>query len=70
MNETKKLYLSSDDKKLLGVCGGIANYFQVDSTLIRLLWTVLTILSGIFPGILAYLLAALIMPSRVAQPKP
>ncbi len=64
MNETKKLYLSSKDKKLLGVCGGIAEYLGVDSTVIRLLWAGVTILSGFLPGILAYLLAALIMPPR------
>lgn len=36
----KKLYLSSVDKKLLGVCGGVAEYFNIDPTLIRVIWAV------------------------------
>lgn len=58
----KRLYLSRTDKRLAGVCGGIAEYFEVDPTIIRLTWLVLTVLSGIIPGILAYLVAAVIMP--------
>lgn len=57
--ETKKLYRSDRDKMLCGVCGGIGEYFNIDSTLIRLLWAVL-ICSG--PGILAYIVAAIIIP--------
>lgn len=41
----KKLYLSDTDKKLCGVCGGIAEYFEVDTTLIRLVWVMLSIFS-------------------------
>ena len=57
----KKLYLSKD-KKVLGVCGGIGEYFEVDPTLIRLGWVVLAILTGIVPGIIAYIIAAIVMP--------
>lgn len=56
----KKLYRSNSDKKLCGVCGGIAEYFNVDSTIIRLIVVVLA-LAGCL-GLIAYLLAALIMP--------
>lgn len=49
----KKLYRSDTDKMLCGVCGGVAEYFNVDSTLIRLLWAVLAC-SG--PGIVPILL--------------
>ena len=45
MNE-KKLYKSSTDKKLAGVCGGIAEYFNIDSTLVRLGWVVFSLLGG------------------------
>lgn len=62
--QMKRLYLSKKDKKLSGVCGGIAEYFEVDSTLIRLAWVVLTIITGILPGLIAYLIAAIIMPER------
>ena len=58
----KKLYKSSTDKKIDGVCGGIAEYFHVDSTLIRLGWVVFSLLGG--SGVLAYILAALIIPRR------
>ena len=61
MNE-KKLYKSSTDKKLAGVRGGIAEYFNIDSTLVRLGWVVFCALGG--SGLLAYIIAALIMPDR------
>ena len=61
MNE-KKLYKSSTDKKLAGVCGGIAEYFNIDSTLVRLGWVVFSLLGG--SGLLAYIIAAIIMPAR------
>jgi phage shock protein C len=61
----KKLYLSQEDKKLFGVCGGLAEYFDVDSTLVRVLWIV-----GIFAAgsaILAYLICAAVMPKKPDQ---
>ncbi len=64
MSTAKKLYLASKDKKLLGVCGGLAQYLGVDPTVIRLLWTLITLLSGILPGLVAYLLAAMIIPAH------
>ncbi len=57
----RKLYRSDTDKMLCGVCGGIAEYFNVDPTIIRLLWTVLTCTG---PGIVAYIIAAVIIPRR------
>ncbi len=59
----KRLYLSDTDKKIAGVCGGVAEYLAVDPTIIRLLWALLA-LSGV--GIVAYLVAWIIMPSRVS----
>ena len=60
--EKKRLYKSLTDKKLLGVCGGIAEYFGIDSTLVRLAWVLLSLAWG--AGILAYVLAALVMPTE------
>ena len=60
---SKKLFKSSVNKKLCGVCGGIAEYFDVDPTLIRLLWVVVTLCGG--AGLLAYIIAAIIMPSQI-----
>lgn len=59
----KRLYVSND-KKLAGVCGGIAEYIGVDPTLVRLAYVFLTVVSGVAPGVLAYIIAAAIMPSR------
>ncbi len=56
----KKLYRSTKDKKIAGVCGGIAEYFEVDSTIIRLAVVLLTIFAGM--SIWLYIIAALIMP--------
>jgi phage shock protein C len=60
----KRLYLSNSDKKISGVCGGIGEYFGIDSTLIRLAWIILTILTGVLPGIIGYIIAALITPKK------
>ena len=56
----KKLYRSDENKMLAGVCGGIAEDFGVDPTLIRLAWVVFSLLGG--SGLLAYILAAIIIP--------
>ena len=56
----KKLYKSSRDKKLCGVCGGIAEYFEIDPTLVRLALVALCFLG--FSGVLAYIIAAIIIP--------
>ena len=58
----KKLYKSRTDKKLAGVCGGIAEYLELDSTVIRLILIFLIIFCGF--GILAYIIAALVMPYK------
>ena len=56
----KRLYRNMNDKKLCGVCSGIADYFSLDPTLVRLAWAVLVVFGGC--GILAYILAAIIIP--------
>lgn len=56
----KKLTRSKTDKKLAGVCGGIAEFFDVDVTVIRILWVLATFMGG--SGLLAYIICALLMP--------
>ena len=58
----KRLYKSKEDRKLCGVCAGIAEYFEVDPTLVRLAWVVFCLLGG--SGVLASILAAIIMPEE------
>lgn len=65
--EPKKLYRSRTDKKIFGVCGGIADYFGTDATIVRLAWVIITILTGIVPGVIAYTVVALVMP---LEPQP
>lgn len=56
----KRLHRSSTDRKIAGVCGGIAEYLGWDPTLVRLLWIVLTLAGG--SGILIYLILWVVMP--------
>ena len=59
----RRLTRSAGDSKIAGVCGGIAEYFSVDATAVRLLWVLLSIFGGaVVGGVIAYALAWLIMP--------
>ena len=59
----KKLYKIEEGRKLDGVCGGIAEYFNVDPTLIRLIWALVT-LCTVGVGLIGYLICAVIMPKK------
>ena len=63
----KKLYRSRENKVISGVCGGIATYFDVDATFIRLLWAVTVLLGG--TGIVAYILCIIIIPEEPMKKK-
>ena len=58
----KRLYKSNENKMVCGVCGGIAVYFDIDPTLVRLGWVLFCALGG--SGILAYIIAAIVIPGR------
>lgn len=62
--EPKKLYRSDKNKVFAGICGGMGEYFDVDPTVIRLFWLIIIILSGVFPGLVAYFLALFIVPKK------
>ena len=62
MDKSKKLYKANEKKMLDGVCAGIAEYFGLDPTLVRLAWVLFCALGG--SGVIAYLLAAIIIPLR------
>ncbi|MDF2611806.1 MAG: putative rane protein [Lachnospiraceae bacterium] len=59
--EQKKLYRSSTNKMICGVCQGVAEYINIDPTVVRLLWVIFSF-TGF--GILAYIIAAIIMPVK------
>lgn len=60
----KRLHRSNENKVIAGVCGGIAEYFDMDPTLIRLAWILFCVLGG--SGVLAYIIAAIIIPEKTA----
>lgn len=59
----KRLHRSKN-RSFLGVLGGFGEYWKVDQVMLRVLFVLLVILSGFFPGVVAYFIAALIMPGR------
>ena len=61
----KKLYRVQKDKKLAGVCAGIAEYFSIDPTIIRLIWALLVLCAG--TGLLAYIICAFLIPEKPAD---
>jgi len=56
----RKLLRAKDDKKIAGVCGGIAKYFDIDATIIRLIWVFFIFCAG--GGLLAYVICAIVIP--------
>lgn len=63
--EPKRLYKSEKNKVFAGVCGGIGEYANIDPVVVRLLWTLLSFFTGIVPGIVAYIVSALIIPKKL-----
>ena len=60
----KKLCRSKTDKKIAGVCGGLAKYLNIDATIIRLIWAIAVLCVG--SGLLAYIICALVIPEDSA----
>jgi phage shock protein PspC (stress-responsive transcriptional regulator) len=67
----RRLFRSATDVRIAGVCAGIAEYFDVDPTIVRLLWALLTLVPGaIVLGVFAYGIAWLVMPQATSTPPP
>lgn len=66
----KKLYKSRTDKMLCGVLGGFAEYLGVDSTIVRIIYAVLSLFSAGFPGIIIYIICALVIPEKPFDVEP
>jgi len=62
----KRLYRSTTDRKIAGVCGGLAEYFKIDPTIIRVIFFIL-LLPGGFPGFIPYVILWLIVPYKPAS---
>ncbi|MCI0424818.1 MAG: PspC domain-containing protein [Actinobacteria bacterium] len=59
----KRLYRSTTNKQVSGVCGGIAEYMGWDPTVVRVGWVLLTLFTGMFPGVIGYLVLAVVVPA-------
>jgi len=66
VEERKRLWRSRDDAVIAGICGGVADYFNVDPVLIRVLWVIFTLVAG--GGIIAYLACWLVIPREPELP--
>ena len=62
MVDQKKLFKSQDDRMISGICAGVAEYFEIDPTLVRVLWVLFSVAGG--AGVLAYIIAHVIVPER------
>jgi phage shock protein C len=60
----KKLMRPRADRKIAGVCAGMAEYFDLDITLVRVLWIVITFFTGIVFGVIGYIVAWIVMPEE------
>jgi phage shock protein C len=65
--EIKRLYKSETDVLIWGILGGIGEYFDLDPTVLRLGYVVLVLITGVFPGLIAYIIAYFIIPERPAH---
>jgi len=60
----KHLYKSTTNKVFSGVIGGIGEYFDIDPVVLRIAWVCIVIFTGFFPGVIAYIIASLIVPNK------
>ena len=66
-NDIKRLYRAPADGKIAGLCAGLGDYFGLDPVFFRLAWVAVTVMTGVVPGTVAYLIAWLLVP---AEPQP
>ncbi len=64
MNTNKRLYRSKDNRVVFGVLGGLGEYFNVDPVILRVAYIVISAFSWFVPGIVAYVLMAIVIPER------
>lgn len=62
--EMKKLYKSENNKVLAGVIGGIGEYLAIDPVVLRIVWIVTVLFTGVVPGLIVYIVAIFIVPDR------
>lgn len=62
--EPKRLFRSKENRVFAGICGGIGEYFNVDPVLVRVIWLLTVIFTGLFPGVIAYILLIFVIPVK------
>jgi len=67
MAAKKILYKSRDNKMLSGIFGGLGEYSGIDATLLRLGWVLVTVTTGLIPGVIGYIVAAVIVPEKPSK---
>ena len=67
MAAKKKLYRSKEDKVITGLFGGLGDYFDIDATILRLIWVFIVIFTAVVPGFIAYIIAPLIVPKKPSK---
>lgn len=60
----KKLYRNAKNKMIAGICAGMADYFNIDPTVMRIIWIIATVLTGFIFGIIAYIVCILVIPEK------
>lgn len=60
----KKLYRSQNDRKIAGVIGGLADYFDIDATLLRVIFAIVFVITSFMPMFLVYIIMAIIVPNK------
>ncbi|MBX4191939.1 PspC domain-containing protein [Candidatus Parcubacteria bacterium] len=62
--EPKRLYRSKSNRVFAGICGGLGDYFEMDPVILRLLWLLVVIFTGVFPGVVVYIIAIFLVPEH------
>jgi phage shock protein C len=62
--KTIKLHRSKTDRMFAGICGGLGDYLDIDSTIIRVIWTLIVVFTGVFPGLIIYFFLIFVIPNK------
>ena len=64
LRQMKHLYRSKTNKVFAGICGGLGEYLNIDPVVLRLIWALIVIFTGIIPGVVVYIIAIFIIPNK------
>ncbi|HOI59803.1 MAG TPA: PspC domain-containing protein [Candidatus Pacearchaeota archaeon] len=63
----KKLYKNKENKIFCGIIGGLGDYLNIDPTILRLIWLLVIVFTGFFPGLFIYIIACFIIPDKLGK---